>query len=274
MRIGVTGYKGRLGSQLVNAGCEPIDYDVTSQKEFDWDGDVIINCAAKTDVDACANENYYLNAIKVNADGIRNLGDRFNRSIIHISTDYVFGGKRGAYSETSKFREDDLPTTRMSYGITKFAGEMLANDYDNIYIVRTTGLYGGKHSKEDFLSMVLKSFRESNDDLLIASDLNGNQTYIPHLVEALIQYADLKNKPKVIHIASKEVISRYEFALMIASVYDLDKSRIKLVKSKNVPGWIEDRPLKGGLKVRLAEKLGLPIYSILDGLKASKGAQL
>jgi dTDP-4-dehydrorhamnose reductase len=277
MKIGIIGYKGRLGSQLVSMGCDIVDGDITDEKlriDLDPTKNIIINCVGKTDVDACEDieSGYYREAISVNGYGIKNLANVWKGEIIHISTDYVFGGKRGPYSEKYLFDKhtDDLPTKKMSYGLTKFVGELTAQQFENVRIVRTTGLYGGVSDSYDFLKMILYNYLHGIEEIKVTKELQGNQTYIPHLAEALIKYTEHKDKPYVLHVASKEVISRYEFALMICSVYGLDKSKIVPVRSDQVPSWIAERPKEGGLKVKLAEKLGLPIYSILEGLEASK----
>lgn len=273
MSIGILGYQGRLGSQLVHMGCEPIDYDITSKKKLGGNWDVVINCAAITDVDWCEDQKNYWKAIEVNAYGVRDLAESYSGEIIHISTDYVFSGKRGPYSENYN-KSDDLPTNRMAYSLSKWVGEQFAKEHEHVKIIRTTGLYGGVSKQHDFVKMILTSYKTNLPAIQVSKDLRGNQTYIPHLAEALIMYAETKQKPKVLHIASKEVISRYEFALMIASVFDLDKEKIKPVKSEQIPMWIAERPKKGGLKVSLAEKLGLPIYTILEGLEAYKSANI
>ena len=271
MKIGVIGYEGRLGSQLAYDGCEPIDYDITSQKKLDGDWEVIINCAAYSDVDGAEDKKNYWEAIEVNGKGVDYLAQAYKGEIIHISTDYVFGGKRGPYDEKYR-KEDDLPTRSMAYAVSKFMGEMYATLHDNIYIVRTTGLYGGISGKHDFVKMVLNSFAKNSSEIKITKSLHSNQTYIPHLSEALIMCAETKQKPKFLHIASKEVVSRYEFAMMIATVFDLDKDRLVPVRSAQVPGWVAERPKKAGLKVALAQKLGLPIYTIMEGLEEYKNA--
>lgn len=274
MKIGIIGPHGRLGSQLVHMGCDPIEYDITGKEPLYGNWDVIINCAAKTKVDLCeTDKDYYWKAIDVNGYGTNNLANIWlGKKIIHISTDYVFGGKRGPYSE-NYFQEDDLPTKKMSYGVTKFVGEQFIKQYEHVQIIRTTGLYGGVSGKSDFVNLILDTFNIGTGEIEVSKDLLGNQTYIPHLAEALIKCTDSKvypNLPHTLHIASKEVVSRYEFALMIASVFGLDKTKIKPVKSEKVPGWIAERPKHGGLKVKLAEKLGLPIYTIMEGLEAYK----
>ena len=99
----------------------------------------------------------------------------------------------------------------------------------------------------------------------VVKSLRANQTYVPHLAEALVVLAILAKPPRVLNLGSKDVISRYEFALMIASAFGLDKELIHPVT--NVDGWVAKRPTKGGLRTNLAEKLGLPIYTVKEGLE-------
>ena len=280
MRIGIIGAEGKLGSHLIHMGCEPLP--VWIEKDMPWvdfptKDAVIINCAAMTEVDRCeTDEEYYKQAAQSNGWGVEYLAKAYAGEIIHISTDYVFGGRHGAYDERYSFdkHENDLPAKNMAYGFTKFFGECTAMLYNNVRIVRTTGLYGGISPKNDFLNMIIDGYSIGVPEILVTKELRGNQTYIPHLAEALIQYAKMcangSQNPKVLHIASKEVISRYEFALMIADVFGLDKKKIKPCRNKDVPGWVAERPKKGGLKVKLAQKMGLPIYTILEGLQDAK----
>lgn len=271
-KIYVTGPNGRLGSQLVSIGAIPFQDDVlylTAEIEPD---STIINCAALTDVDRCEMEDeYYCDAIEVNYRGPVKLAETYpNSRIIHISTDYVFGGKHGPYSEKSEFLESDLPSKRSGYAVTKFAGEMAVRQLSNVSVIRTTGLYGSTNGN-DFLKFMLDWLSDGTQDkIFVTNELRGNNTYIPHLAEALMVYANSKQMLNLLHIASREVITRYEFALMIASVFGFDKSRITPCKNSEVPGWVAERPKKGGLKVGLAEKLGIPIYSILEGLEEAR----
>ena len=267
MEISVAGHKGRLGSELVKAGCTPFLADITNRDDIkaECDGvnpDVIINCAALTDVDACEGDEYYKKAFAVNTFGVNKLRDEFDGLLIHISTDYIFNGKRGPYSEVY-YKYDPVN----SYGLTKMAGEaVLSTHYKrNSVIVRTTGLYGGSSGKNDFFTLI-KSSHNLGLEVPISKTLRGNQTYVPHLAEALIKLANMENHPKVINIASRDIKSRYEFALMIASVFGWDKELIKPVNT--ISGWVAKRPTRGGLKVKRAMEFELPIYTILKGLEA------
>ena len=113
------------------------------------------------------------------------------------------------------------------------------------------------------------SHLKEGKELQVTNSLRGNQTYVPHLAEALIDCANT-DLPRLLHIGSKEVVSRYEFAVMIANVFGYDSKLVIPVRNKEVPGWVAPRPIKGGLKVNLAEKNKVPIYKIMDGLKDYK----
>ena len=87
-------------------------------------------------------------------------------------------------------------------------------------------------------------------------NLFGTPTYIPHLAEALIKLSKMKDAPKIVHIAGEDVLSRYEFALMIAGVFGYNKELILPAKWK----WdmkSANRPKKAGLKTNLAKKIGV-----------------
>lgn len=269
-RIAVTGAEGKLGFQLVKMGCTPMKCDITKLEDIKStlsmiQPDVIINCAAKTNVDKCETVSGWKEAIAVNLYGVEKLRNAFSGKLIHLSTDYIFDGKNGAYSESYK---DKDPVN--AYGQSKYGGEVvLLNPLDETKptcIVRTTGLFGGFLQKPDVISMVIENLR-AGKELNMTYQLMGNQTYVPFLAEALLKLAGMEWKHKVIHIASEEVISRYDFGLMIANVYGLDKELIHPCKNKDIENWVAVRPTKAGLKTTLAKKLRLPIYTVLDGIK-------
>jgi len=264
--IGVTGYKGRLGTELVKLRCLPIITDIvefSSLAKFMhsyFDLDILIHCAAITDVDKCEKE-LHDKAYLVNDIGTKNLCDVFSGRIIYISTDYIFDGSTGKYGEHS------IANPISVYGHSKLLGEerIRHRQHPGDVIVRTTILYGTK-DKPDFVTNVIDKLK-ANEPITLPCNLFGNPTYTPHLAEALMKLCEIPNPPRIVNIAGKEILSRYEFGLAIASVFDLDKSLITPIRE--VPGAAM-RPLKAGLKTNLAEKLGLPIYSVYDGLRAMK----
>ena len=272
--IAVTGAKGRLGSELVHLGCTPVILDITKKEELEEEfsylrPDVVINCAAYTDVDGAETKEGEKMAMKVNMWGLEYLMQSFDGRIIHISTDYVFDGKHGPYSE----RYSKYDPTLSRYGASKIGAEIAflnpITTRRRDVLVRTTGLYGGCSGKHDFVKLVIDNLSDGKP-LTVTKELKGNQTYVPHLANALLKLIELESCPKIVNLGSNDVVSRYEFALMIAKVCELDTELLSSCTNDEVPGWVAVRPKKGGLKMRLAKRLHLPIYSILDGLKELK----
>ena len=265
--IFVTGAHGRLGSELIRIGCIPVDCDVTVLESVQealsntTPEDVLIHTAAYSDVDGCESVEGTNKALKVNMWGTEYVRQFHKGRMILISTDYIFSGKKGPYDERPR-REEPVN----AYGFTKWTAEIVFQNpiRPGDTIVRTTGLYGGPSKKNDFAQFVRDNLR-LGADLDIAKDLRGNQTYVPHLADALIHLVDMSDPPRVINLASIDIVTRYEFALMIASYFGLDKNLLHPVEKPQ--NWIAKRPTKGGLKVKLAERLGFPIYKISEGLQ-------
>lgn len=278
MKIGVVGHRGRLGSELVRMGCVPIDADIVSKASLMKSipgNDVVINCAAFTQVDACEDEVVYREkALPINTKGPYNLGvicEHLGLPLIHISSDYIFGGKRGPYSERYVLPDDeDSPVNK--YGLTKLGGEAMLLGTPRTYIVRTTGLYGGSSGRPNFLHYTLKTL-EAGEKLMAAHDLQGNQTYVPHLAQALMTMAKRvvdqdKSIPSILHIASQGICTRFEFAQVIAGVWNYSTFNIFPAKSEEIEGWIAKRPVpSAGLLTKTAEDIGIPIFSIIEGLQ-------
>lgn len=273
MKIAVTGHLGRLGSELVRQGCDPLTIFNTEQ-EVDINStslvrsiggispDVIINCAAITDVNSCETEEGYKKALQVNYYGLKNLRENFDGHIIQISTDYVFDGKHGPYPERAAWSKPPN-----MYGLTKQAAEvyLLSSPMNNHTVVRTTCLFGS-NSKNDLAWNIINTIR--NGEQFVSTFVEGNPTYIPFLAEALIQLASSPVRPTLVHIAGADVLTRYEFALMVAAEFGLPKENVVGTR-KSILGSAK-RPSHAGLKVDYAIKLGLPIYTAVEGVQALK----
>ena len=261
MKIAVTGHRGRLGSELLKRGCIPINADIIIPEELQTEiertnPDTIIHCASITDVDKCENE-YAEKARKVNIMGTHILRTAFHKRIVYMSTDYVFDGVNGAYKENS-------PTNPINhYGMTKYMGEQIIKEhkYPEDIIVRTTILYGGH--KPDFVTKVLDHYKEEKS-FEVSNSIYGSPTHVFHLADALMELCYKDWTPTIINIAGSNVISRYEFALMIGNVFGYNTRYC--IPTKKVAGQAQ-RPKKAGLKVDLAKKIGLPIYSVIEGLE-------
>lgn len=258
MKIAVTGPRGRLGSELVRQGCIPFDVDVTdymalSRSLQEIKPDTVINCAAYTNVDGC--EDAPNLAANVNVGGAFGLAQVFRGKIVHVSTDYIFDGRNGPYTET------DAPNPISIYGWSKLGGELaiINRNYPDDLIVRTTVLFD-RYSR-NFVTAVMSQLADAQP-VALPDSLSGSPTYIPHLAEAILAAIEA-GVCGVLNLAGSRVWSRLEFGKMIALSCGFSMDQIT---TGPVTGRAP-RPLKAGLIVDKAKSLGLPVYDPVDGLK-------
>lgn len=228
MRILVIGSQGMLGRDLVSrlpnfsdskfpcievvaANHEHIDITHgpnTSTFVAQIRPDVIVNCVAFTDVDAC--ETRISDAFAVNANGAKNValaGKETGAKVIHISTDYVFDGtKNESYIETDK------PNPLSIYGKSKLEGELAIQEIsDNYAIIRTAWLYG--LYKKNFVTTMLNLGRK-NRSVSVVTDQCGCPTYTADLSYAIWKIISL-NLRGLYHVTNDGTCSRYEWAKKI-----------------------------------------------------------
>ena len=196
MKILITGSKGQLGNELQkiietgeaeigrvsdsikNAEVFPLDIkelDITKLEDVkrvfnDIKPDVVINCAAATNVDGCESNKDL--AFKINAIGARNLAmvsEKFGAKLVQVSTDYVFSG----VGETP-LTEFDLTAPYSAYGKTKLNGEEYVREFSSkYYIVRTAWLYG--YVGKNFVYTMM-NLGAQKDSISVVNDQLGNPT--------------------------------------------------------------------------------------------------
>jgi len=167
--------------------------------------DIVVNCAAFTNVDKCETERE--DAFSVNALGPKYLAAAANKCgarVIQISTDFVFDG-----NGNRPYTEEDQTNPLSEYGRTKLEGERNIQSYcDSYLIVRTSWLFG--HNGINFAAKMLE-LAEQHKELSIVTDETGSPTYTPDLAEAL--WILIKQKCEgVINISNDGSCSRYEWA--------------------------------------------------------------
>ena len=227
---------------------------------------VIINAAAMTNVDTCEKERE--TAWKINVTGVENIieaAKRLDATVVHVSTDYVFDGKDGPYAE------DDRPEPINYYGRSKLASENQLRASGLRYLIaRTMVLYGfAVEVKSNFALWLVRNLEERNP-VRVVDDQMGNPTLVDDLAHAIISAVELEKKG-VYHVAGREIVSRYDFALRLASVFGFDAELISPVKTAalNQPA---QRPLKSGLITLRAEvELGYRPSTVDEGLAILKG---
>ena len=222
--------------------------------------DLIINLAAMTNVDGCE-ENPAL-AKEVNIAGVQHLCDSFKGKIIHISTDYVFDGKNGPYSENDKVCPISV------YGQTKLASEqILLNNSSNHLIIRGNVLYDHiTYTKASFLNWVVESL-QNNQKIKVVNDQFNNPTWTRSMAD-IIELCINNDVNGVLHWGDSDHVSRYDFALMIAEKYSLKTSLISPILTEEL-SQKANRPLQSGLITdKIVKMLNVIPPSIDDCLTA------
>lgn len=210
---------------------------------------VIINAAAYTDVDGC--EIHKDKAWAINVGGVKNLVTlckEENIKLIQFSTDYIFDGKNGPYSE------DDPPDPINFYGETKLESEKIIKESGvDFLIIRTNVLYGfGENVKPNFLLWLLERLSQ-NEKIQIVTDQFNNPTLADNLSLCILETVK-KDLSGIYHLAGSEYLSRYDFAIKVADKFNFDKNNILPTKTELLQQKAK-RPYRGGLKIDKAQNI-------------------
>lgn len=241
MKIVVTGSKGQLASEIIdmiksgkseigeidpiyinsNLVCVDVDeLDITNKKAVEdfllkEKPDLVINCAAMTNVDAC--ETNLELAMKVNAIGPRNLSEassKIGAKIVHISTDYVFSG-----DGQTPYCEWDICNPQSIYGKSKLLGEIFTRENNHKYfIVRTSWLYG--KNGNNFVKTMIK-LGEEKSLIKVVDDQRGNPTNANDLAYHILKIA-ASDQYGIYHCTGEGECSWCEFAREIMNLASLN----------------------------------------------------
>ena len=212
--------------------------------------EVIYLPASLTNVDYC--ELHPDESFAVNVQGVRNVvASASGARIVYFSSDYVFAGDAGPYHETDPIRPLNV------YGKHKVLAEQALPE--NALIVRTTIVYGWELEGKNFVYRLRKVLGDGKE-LRVPMDQLGNPTYAPNLAQAVLFLVQI-GAHGVYHVAGAKRVSRYEFALEIANIFDLNVNLIKPVATNdlNQPAL---RPLNAGMTCAKSQAV-LP-FQLLD----------
>jgi len=244
MSIVIIGADGQLGSDVMTAFADDHtaaltekEIDVTSKESvreaiMKHNPPVVINTAAFTHVDKCESEQDL--AHKVNAEGAKHVAKicaELGAVLVHISTDYVFDGRKG-----TPYTEGDIPAPINMYGRTKLEGEGFVRNFcSHYYIVRTSGLYGlnpciGKATGDggdssNFVDKMLKLSKKLKE-LRVVSDEILSPTFTEDLARQIKIIVDTKLPFGIYHATSEGECSWFEFA---REVFELSGIKMKVV---------------------------------------------
>lgn len=262
MNILVTGANGQLGNEMRIVSRKSKDnYIFTDVAELDItdagavskmvkDNDIkaIVNCAAYTNVDKAESDAEF--AEMLNAGAVRNLADAVKANdgvLVHVSTDYVFGGSKG---NTPRTEEEPANPTGV-YGLTKLHGEQqIAESGVKAVILRTAWLYSefGKNFVKTMLNLT-----STKPELKVVFDQCGTPTYALDLADAIFDILEnrkYEGNEGIYHFSNEGVCSWYDFTKMIAEYAGNSDCDIRPCHSDEFPSSV----------VR-------PSYSVLDKTK-------
>lgn len=263
-----------------------IKINLTSKEEVSKtvqssDAEIVINFAAYTNVDKAEDkkgdkkgEVYTMNALLPLwlARSCRDSGKTF----FHISTDYVFDGKK----DTNPYTEEDIPTPVNSwYAMTKYYGEEnILKSSGNHTIIRISYPYSGLYKRKFDIARTVVEKLQNKELYLGVEDQKIKPTSVDDIAEALI-FLLQKNATGIYHIAGnyspEEHITPYQFAQKIADIMNLDTSFIKPISFLNLSKKrIAPRPKNTWLSTKKIESLGFHFTNIDEVLKRFKDQML
>ncbi|MHA1941003.1 MAG: SDR family oxidoreductase [Candidatus Hodarchaeales archaeon] len=265
MKIAITGAEGQIGRELLHYGYEPLKCDITEFEQVQDElhrvkPDVIIHCAALTDVEYCEKKENRSEVFKVNVRGTSHLLHDFYGIIIYLSTVHVFNGQK-YWDYNERHRPDPLNM----YGFSKWAGEKILDIGTCRPIVVRIARTFSKESLQDTLHN-LQDGKSQEFPTFIKRSFNE----ISHCAEGISWLAEQAHTIpdlKLLNIAGTDTMSYYQFWQWVARIFDLDTN---LVMARKHEIDLPPRPFRGGLNTKLAKKLGVPLYSAVDGLEKIK----
>ncbi len=213
--------------------------------------DLIVNCAGQPDVDWC--ETHEAAARLLHVEGTKNLvAAAGGAKLIHVSSDYVFDGRKGSY------KESDPPNPLNVYGQTKRDSEA-AVPADHL-VIRTT-FYGWSQRKPSLAQVVVTALRAEQTFNAFA-DAFFTPCYAPSLAEQLLK---ARNTTGLLHLAGPERLSKLAFARAVAKAFSLPAESINPYPLSAVP-FKAARPADTSLDTGLARSLGLALPPVASDL--------
>lgn len=210
----------------------------------------IIHTAAMTNVDACENDSDACELINVQSVEFLLRASKKNNSHFQLlSTDFIFDGKKGNYSET------DIPNPLSVYGMSKWKAEQLLTKYPSVSssVARTIIVYGkGENLSRNNIILWAKGALEKGDSLNIIDDQFRAPTYADDLAKGCMSIIE-KNKTGVFNICGPEILSIYEIVERIAKHFNYSTENLNKISSATL-NQAAHRPPKTGLDLTKSRK--------------------
>jgi dTDP-4-dehydrorhamnose reductase len=224
--------------------------------------DIVVHAAAMTQVDDC--ELNPQQCERINVQGTSQIltdAETFSSHFIYVSTDFVFDGEKGNYSE----EDETLPVSL--YGFTKMQAEAMVQTCDIPFaIVRTCLVYGNvlMGTRSNIITWVKESLKQGKK-IKVVTDQMRTPTYVEDLAKGILLIIQ-KKAEGIFHISGKDWLSPYDMAIKTAEWFKLDKT---LIEKTDASGFKQPgrRPLKTGFVIEKARKeLGYEPMSFEEAL--------
>ena len=291
MKVLITGSNGLLGQKLLHKlkndklvdliatsigenrvsetdGYTYISLDITNKKEVEdvvisKSPDVIINTAAMTNVDLCEDkkvdcDNLNVNAVKYLSD----VSEKINAHLIHISTDFIFDGKKGPYTE------DDIPNPLSYYGLSKLKSEtVLLESSCKWTILRTIIVFG---VAENLSKGNIVTWAKGELEKGVPLNIIDHQFRAPTLAEDLADACMLAANKKeygIFNASGKDIMSIYEMVERIALFYGYSTKNLKRISTKTLNQKAGRPPKTGFILDKSRDILGYNPHSFEECLE-------
>jgi len=245
-RIVIAGAGGQLGGYLTSLTASQ-GRDALALTSSQWDitdpgaaerivqrGDVVINCAAYTNVDGAETDE--AGAFAVNATGPGRIAAACAKAgarLVHVSTDYVFNGDFGG-AQPCPYEPTDRTAPQSVYARSKVAGERaVLAALPEAVVVRTAWVYTGGTGK-DFVA-VMRRLAAGDGPVDVVDDQTGSPTYVGDLAAALLQIVDDAVPGPILHAANEGACSRFEQARAVFEECGADPQRVRPVSTDHFP---------------------------------------
>jgi len=225
--------------------------------------ELVINCAAYTNIDTI--EKNPTIGYSVNFHGAENVAitaSKLGIRLVHISTDSIFDGKKGMYLE------EDQPNPINYYADSKLKGEQAVKNNCQDHVIVRTNFYG-LDSESKFLFNKILNDLKLGKKIIGFSDVIFTPLEVSNLSQLIYDVATSKYNG-ILHLASDEIISKYDFCIKIAEVFKLNKNSIKKGSIDEMK-FLAKRPKHTSLSnLKSKEIIKSPIISLVDWLKKQK----
>ena len=264
----ITGAGGQVGRVLADQAARR-GYDVSALHHADLDitdpaavarhvagADLVVNCAAFTNVDGCESEPQAAHAVNAEGPGViaAACADADAR-LIHISTDYVFRGDVFEGDQTRPYEVDDAVGPVSVYGRTKLDGEKaVLAALPTAHVVRTAWVYTGADGT-DFVA-VMRRLAAGDRVIDVVDDQTGSPTYSHDLVSALLEVAGGDIRPGILHAVNAGAVSRFDQARAVFAELGADPQRVRPVPTSAAPRPAR-RPVYSALSMAKSVAAGL-----------------